>query len=177
MVRCIGRIVAVGVSCAVCMPWVAAAAPSKQTDRAAPYQACIDRAAVSYNIAPGLLKAIVRVENGSWNPWSVSINRNGRGFPQSVTSYAQAVDLVSRLWKQHQNFDVGLSQVNTVNMERLRVHPVYLLDPCTNLHYAARILRELFDRYGYSWTAIERYNGHNPRYPWKVYDALRELPQ
>ena len=52
-----------------------------------------------------------------------------------------------------------------------------LLEPCTNLRYAARILRESIDRHGYNWTAIERYNGINPKYPWKIHQALKEIPQ
>lgn len=140
-----------------------------------PYRQCLLKAAHSYQLPPRLLTAIVRVENGGWNPLAVSINQNGRGYPQSVRSYQEAVNLVTRLWKQNVNFDVGLGQVNTINMERYRVHPVALLEPCTNLRYAARILRESIDRHGYNWKAIERYNGVNPQYPWKVMKELQEV--
>jgi soluble lytic murein transglycosylase-like protein len=149
----------------------------KERDPAAPYQSCVDGVAKHYKISPQLLRAIVKVENGTWNPLAVSINRKGQGLPQKVHSYQEAVELVSRLWVQKENFDVGLGQVNTVNMERFRVHPVSLLDPCTNLTYAALILRESIDRHGYNWTAVERYNGRNPKYPWKVYSALKEVPR
>lgn len=93
-----------------------------------------------------------------------------------MRSYDQAVQTVTALWKKNENFDVGLGQVNTINMERFKIHPVYLLDPCTNLRYAARILRESIDRHGYNWKAIERYNGVNPQYPWKIHQALKEIP-
>lgn len=153
------------------------ASPAKKKDGADepvhPYRQCLLKAAHSYQLHPRLLTAIVRVENGGWNPLAVSINQNGRGYPQSVRSYQEAVNLVTRLWKQNVNFDVGLGQVNTINMERYRVHPVALLEPCTNLRYAARILRESIDRHGYNWKAIERYNGINPNYPWKVMKELQ----
>lgn len=154
-----------------------AATPTKKKERAAdpvhPYRQCLLKAAHSSQLHPRLLTAIVRVENAGWNPFAVSINRNGRGYPQSVRSYQEAVNLVTYLWKQNVNFDVGLGQVNTINMERYRVHPVALLEPCTNLRYAAGILRESIDRHGYNWKAIERYNGVNPQYPWKVMKELQ----
>jgi soluble lytic murein transglycosylase-like protein len=142
------------------------------TERAKPFQTCLQHAASTYQLPVRLLAAIVHVENGEWNPLAVSINYRGKGIVQTVRSHQEAVMLVTRLWKQNVSFDVGLGQVNTVNMERYRVHPVALLDPCTNLTYSARILRESIDRHGYNWKAIERYNGINAQYPWKVKKAL-----
>lgn len=156
--------------------WASAADWKAVRDQSKPYQACVQGAASAYHLHPRLLHAIVRVENGAWNPLAISINRRGRGYPQSVRSYDQAVQTVTALWKKNENFDVGLGQVNTINMERFKIHPVYLLDPCTNLRYAARILRESIDRHGYNWKAIERYNGVNPQYPWKIHQALKEIP-
>jgi soluble lytic murein transglycosylase-like protein len=140
--------------------------------RAKVFEPCLNAAASNYSLPPILLKAIVAVENGRWNPLAISINRQGKGFPQTVRSEQEAQALVTRLWLQNVNFDVGLGQINTINMERYRIHPVALLDPCVNLSYAARILREAIDRHGYSWLAIERYNGINPSYPWKVMESL-----
>lgn len=171
VLRCL---VVVGV-CAIAT--LAEGAVQIERDYAAPYQSCVDGVAKFYKISPELLRAIVKVENGTWNPLAISINRKGRGIPQKVHSYREAVELVSRLWVQKENFDVGLGQVNSINMERFRVHPISLLDPCTNLTYAAHILRESIDRHGYNWTAVERYNGRNPQYPWKVYGALQGGPR
>lgn len=146
-------------------------------DVSRPYRECLHAAARTYRINSRLLDAIVRVENGNWNPYAISVNRHGQGYPQRVRSYEEAVYVVTLLWQRNENFDVGLGQVNTINMERFKVHPVSLLEPCTNLRYAARILRESIDRHGYNWTAIERYNGINPKYPWKIHQALKEIPQ
>ncbi len=133
---------------------------------------CLHAAAHRHGVHEQLLSAVVHVESGG-DPLAISVNQNGRGQRQLVRSVAEASGLVSRLWKQGANFDVGLGQINSVNMERFRIHPVFLLDPCTNLQIAARILREKIDQHGYNWTAIERYNGSNTRYPWKIYEALR----
>jgi soluble lytic murein transglycosylase-like protein len=156
---------------------VAAQLQKSPKDASKPYRECMHAAARTYRLNSRLLHAIVRVENGDWNPYAISVNRHGQGFPQAVRSYEEAVHVVTVLWQRNENFDVGLAQVNTINMERFKVHPVLMLDPCTNLRYAARILRESIDRHGYNWTAIERYNGINPKYPWKIHQALKEIPQ
>jgi len=139
------------------------------------FEPCLNAAASHHTLPPVLLKAIVSVENGQWNPLAISINSQGKGVTQHVRSDQEARTLVTRLWLQNINFDVGLAQVNTKNMERYRIHPVMLLDPCTNLSYSARILRESINRHGYNWLAIERYNGINPSYPWKVKEMLDRL--
>jgi type IV secretion system protein VirB1 len=132
-------------------------------------------AAHAHELSDHLLDAIIRVENPRWDPLAISVNRKGKGVRQVVRSRHEAEQVVTHLWDAGVNFDVGIGQVNTINMERYRIHPVALLDPCTNVRYAARILRESIDRHGYNWKAIERYNGINPEYPWKVYRALKEL--
>lgn len=144
-------------------------------ERAHPFQACLEKAASTYQLPSPLLRAIVQVENGNWDPLAVSVNQRGKGIPQTVRSMNEAVSLVTRLWKQNVNFDVGLGQVNTKNMERFRIHPISLLDGCSNLEVSARILSESTERHGYNWRAIERYNGINPQYPWRVKKALDQL--
>jgi len=144
-------------------------------ERAHPFQACLEKAASAYQLPSPLLRAIVQVENGNWDPLAVSVNQRGKGIPQTVRSMNEAVSLVTRLWKQNVNFDVGLGQVNTRNMERFRIHPISLLDGCSNLEVSARILSESIERHGYNWRAIERYNGINPQYPWRVKKALDQL--
>lgn len=138
---------------------------------------CLQEAAQSHDVSPHLLDAIIRVENPRWDPWAISINRKGKSLRQAVRSRKEAEQVVTHLWNAGVNFDLGIGQINTINMERYKIHPIVLLDPCTNVRYAARILRESIDRHGYNWTAIERYNGINPEYPWKVHRALKELKE
>jgi soluble lytic murein transglycosylase-like protein len=139
---------------------------------------CIQEAAHRYQVSPLLLEAIVHVESEG-NPLAVGVNRQGEGEAHGSLSYTQAAELVSRLWQQGTNFDVGLGQINTRNLEHYRVHPVYLLDPCVNLQWAAFVLRQKLDLFGNNWVAIGRYNGSKrlTQYVWKVYRALVHLEQ
>jgi soluble lytic murein transglycosylase-like protein len=165
----------------VSIPALGVAKGGKQTMRTQveggshPFHACLEEAATAYQLPSTLLRAIVQVENGNWDPLAVSVNQHGKGIRQTVRSMNDAISLVTRLWKQNVNFDVGLGQVNTRNMERFRIHPIALLDGCSNLEVSARILRESIERHGYNWRAIERYNGINPQYPWRVKKALDQL--
>lgn len=137
---------------------------------------CIQEAAHRYQLSPFLLEAIVRVESEG-NAFAVGINElSERKFPGRL-SYTKAAELVSRLWKQGANFDVGLGQINSKNLEQYRVHPIYLLDPCVNLQWAAFVLRQKIDHFGNNWIAIGRYNGSKQltQYVWKIYRALVHL--
>ena len=137
---------------------------------------CIQEAAHRYHVSPFLLEAIVHVESEG-NPFAVGVNRQGVGESRGGLSYTTAAELVSRLWQQGANFDVGLGQINSRNLEQYRVHPVYLLDPCVNLQWAAFVLRQKLDLFGNTWVAIGRYNGSKrlTQYVWKIYRALVHL--
>jgi type IV secretion system protein VirB1 len=137
---------------------------------------CIQEAAQRYQVSPVLLEAIVHVESEG-NPLAVGVNRQNEGESRGRLSYTQAAELVSRLWQQGANFDVGLGQINSRNLEQYRVHPVYLLDPCVNLQWAAFVLRQKLDLFGNTWVAIGRYNGSKrlTQYVWKIYGALVHL--
>ncbi|MGE3152049.1 MAG: transglycosylase SLT domain-containing protein [Nitrospiraceae bacterium] len=137
---------------------------------------CIQEAAQRYHVSPVLLEAIVHVESDG-NPLAVGVNRQGVGESRGRLSYTTAAELVSRLWQQGANFDVGLGQINSRNLEQYRVHPVYLLDPCVNLQWAAFVLRQKLDLFGNTWVAIGRYNGSKQltQYVWKIYRALVHL--
>lgn len=139
---------------------------------------CVQQAAHRYHVSPVLLEAIVHVESEG-NPLAVGVNRQNEGESGGRLSYTQAAELVSRLWQQGANFDVGLGQINSRNLEQYRVHPVYLLDPCVNLQWAAFVLRQKLDLFGHNWVAIGRYNGSKrlTQYVWKIYRALVHLEQ
>lgn len=137
---------------------------------------CIQEAAHRYQVSPLLLEAIVHVESEG-NPLAVGVNRQGEGESHGRLSYTQAAELISRLWQQGADFDVGLGQINSRNLEQYRVHPVHLLDPCVNLQWAAFVLRQKLDLFGNNWVAIGRNNGSKrlTQYVWKIYGALVHL--
>lgn len=137
---------------------------------------CVQQAAHHYGVSPFLLEAIVHVESKG-NPFAVGVNGRGGGKSQGPLSYTKAVELVTRLWKDGANFDVGLGQINSTNLEQYGVHPTHLLDPCVNLQWAAFVLRQKIDLFGNTWIAVGRYNGSKrvTQYAWKVYAALIHL--
>jgi len=124
------------------------------------------------------LAAIVAVESQG-HPWVIHVNAapRGSGTTYRPTTLQQATTLVTRLWAEERNLDIGLGQINRRTAQRYGLSPVQLLDPCVNLWATAWHLREKIAQHGYSWRAIERYNGINPRYPWRVYAALRAISQ
>ncbi len=97
---------------------------------------CFDLAGEKYNIPPAMLRAVAQVES-SLNPQAVNYNKNG-------------------------SYDFGLMQINTCWQKTLGDHWNDLADPCYNVIVGAWILRQCFDRYGYSWDSVACYNTGKP---------------
>ncbi|WDN91054.1 hypothetical protein BuS5_04026 (plasmid) [Desulfosarcina sp. BuS5] len=97
---------------------------------------CFDQAGEKYDIPPALLRAIATVES-SLDPQAVNYNKNG-------------------------SYDFGLMQINTCWQETLGDYWNNLADPCCNVIVGAWILRQCFDRYGYSWDSVACYNTGKP---------------
>ena len=89
-----------------------------------------------YGIPPALLKAIAQVES-SLDPQAVNHNKNG-------------------------SYDFGLMQINTYWQKTLGDYWNEIADPCYNVIVGAWILRQCFDRYGYSWDSVACYNIGKP---------------
>lgn len=99
-------------------------------------------AAQSQSVHPALLKAIVEVESG-YDPDAVRDEGSGR----------VSVGLAQILWP-----DTARGLGFTGTMDQLK-------DPLVNLSLAARLLRELLDRYGTVPHAVSHYNcGRCPVY-------------
>lgn len=121
-----------------------------------------------YGIPPQLLDAISIVESGRYDqthkatlawPWTVTANGEGKYFP----SKAEAIAEVRRLKGQGvRNIDVGCMQVN------LKHHPNAFADleeafePVSNVSYAARFLKGLFEATGHWPTAASYYHSQTP---------------
>jgi hypothetical protein len=135
------------------------------------YQQCFEEAAAKYGLNPKLLYAIARVES-NFNPYAINVNKDGRSLKEYYPEHKwEAKKVLHYLIENGYNFDVGIAQINVVNIRRWGLDPYQLLDPCTNLDVSARLLKELINRYGLSWQAIWHYNGR-PSYAYKVYNAL-----
>lgn len=117
--------------------------------------AFIKAAEEKYGLPTGLLEAIVRVESRS-TPWAVNTDNASRFFKDKTAAITYIRALKS---KGTGNINVGCAQLN------LRSHGHYfkgeighILDPNCNVHYAARLLRTLYNKTG-SWEkAVRLYN-------------------
>jgi soluble lytic murein transglycosylase-like protein len=134
---------------------------------------CLSQAGTRYRLSPRILEAIVYVE-ARGNPYAVSVNQDGKGHSQGLLSLTEARGVVSKLWAEGKNFDVGMAQINSQHAKRYGIHPVVFLDPCVNLSWAAFILRQQVNRFNETWEAVGHYNGSRnvKGYSWKVYQAL-----
>jgi type IV secretion system protein VirB1 len=98
-------------------------------------------------VHPTTMRALIAVESAG-NPFAVSINRpsNWRAagaelpiFHQPRTA-AAALRLIRHLHAAGFTTSVGLAQINTEHLTSWRLPLAALLDPCTNLNLAQRIL-------------------------------------
>jgi len=97
---------------------------------------CFEQAGEKYDIPPTLLRAVAKVES-NLDPQAVNYNKNG-------------------------SYDFGLMQINTCWRKTLGDYWNNLADPCYNVIIGAWILRQCFDRYGYSWDSVACYNTGKP---------------
>lgn len=142
---------------------------------------CVLAAAQRYQISPQILEAHVYVESRG-NPYAVSVPKGGQPNSLGGLTYSTAHQRVQQLSRKGVMLDVGLAQINSTHMHRFGLDPVVLLDPCTNLQWAAYVIRDNINRYGETWTAVGRYVG-SPKVPtevlqsysWKIYQALHVL--
>lgn len=126
------------------------------------------QAEAAFQLPPGLLRAIGRVESGrrdpatgAFGPWPHTINANGQGrFFDDAASAAAAVRSLQAAGTA--SIDVGCFQVNLMH------HPLAFakledgFDPAANAAYAATFLASLRQRLG-SWEgAVAAYHSATP---------------
>lgn len=95
------------------------------------------------HVAPSTMNAIIQTESKG-NPLAISLN-HGYRLTYQAKSYSQAKAWVEYLEKHHYNFDVGLGQVNIVNIKKFGFSPVDALDPCTNIKMSAKVLAKSYE--------------------------------
>lgn len=114
---------------------------------------CFDSASKAYSIPKGILLSIANVES-KFRKNAINKNRNG-------------------------SYDVGIMQINSSWNKKLLsmgITEKMLFSPCQNIYVGAWILSNNIKRYGYNWTAIQRYNGKDAelKYAKKVYKKIME---
>jgi len=98
---------------------------------AALLQACAPR------VGPRTLTAIISVESGG-NPNAIHDNTSGLSyFPSSAE---RATDLAVSLVAAGHSVDLGISQINSMNLPGLALSVADMFDPCTNVRVSAQIL-------------------------------------
>ena len=134
----------------------AGAAPERTTTLASTVAAAASWAGV----VPELLAAVIWVESRG-HPWALGIG--GRTlYPRN---HAEAVALLQTASGQA---DIGLAQVHYPLWGPVfGLRPEDLLDPWTNLHIAARILRYAMDQEPGSWGGVGRYHSATPWRKWQ----------
>ncbi|WGL93953.1 lytic transglycosylase domain-containing protein [Arsenophonus nasoniae] len=95
-------------------------------------------------IHPDTLNDIARVESG-FNHYAIAVvSKPGKSFlPKSPQ---EAIEIIQHLEDKNKNYSVGLMQINRVNFKRFRVTGEQLLDGCTNLNVAEKILIDCYHR-------------------------------
>jgi Transglycosylase SLT domain len=136
--------------------------------RAQSVDQCIEMAANQYALPALLLAGVAHVES-RFNP---------KALNQSHFARTNSVD-------------IGLMQINSRHApmlaQRFGIKPDALQDACTNASVGAYLLRELFDRKGFTWDAVGANNAACTQlkgldciaarsdYTWKVFKAMQQL--
>lgn len=91
----------------------------------------------SPQVAPITMVTLVKTESRG-NPLALGLN--GARLKFQPKNESQATAWVKYLDKHGYNFDVGLGQVNIVNIRKYKLTPEQLFNPCINLKISADIL-------------------------------------
>lgn len=90
-------------------------------------------------VDPKTLAAIVRTESG-FNPLAIGINARVRLARQPQTK-TEAIATAKQLISRGYNIDMGLGQINSANLPKLRLSIDDVFDPCKNLSASGMILQ------------------------------------
>jgi type IV secretion system protein VirB1 len=89
------------------------------------------------------LTAIIRVESGG-NPHALHDNTSGRTY-HPISAF-RAAEVARALVAAGHSVDLGLGQINSMNLRGLGLSVDEMFDPCTNIRVGARILAQDYRR-------------------------------
>ena len=115
------------------------------------------------HVSPDTMRAIVGVESAG-NPYALNDNTTRHSYSPRDARTALAIATV--LLRRGDSVDVGIAQVSSRNFNTFHVNAAQMLDPCTNLGVASRILvadyarssTTFVDQRQALWHAISAYN-------------------
>ncbi len=96
-------------------------------------------AACGPQVHPDTIAAIVAVESGG-RPWAINTS-HGAIYAHSRE---EATFVLARALRAESSVDIGLMQINSQWLSKLRIAPDQLLDPCVNVRVGAAILAANF---------------------------------
>ena len=88
-------------------------------------------------VGPRTLTAIITVESGG-NPNAIHDNTSGLSYFPNLPE--RAADLATSLVAAGHSVDLGLSQINSLNLPGLALSVADMFDPCANVRVSSRIL-------------------------------------
>lgn len=89
------------------------------------------------------MTAIIRVESGG-NPHALHDNTSGRTY-HPISAF-RAAEVARTLVAAGHSVDLGLGQINSMNLPGLGLSVDDMFDPCTNIQVGARILAQDYQR-------------------------------
>ena len=106
-------------------------------------------------VDPVTMSAVIKQESGG-NPWALNNNSTKKStiFNSMADAIAAAKDAIGR----GESVDMGLAQINSINLKRLGLTVDQVFEPCTNLAAGARILEYGFNQTGNLPAALSMYN-------------------
>ena len=109
-------------------------------------------------VAVGLVKT-----ESAGNPYSIGVNTKGVRLKRQPKDILEAIEVATWLAKNRFNFDAGIAQINSANINKLvegdidfRMRKVF--DPCHNLQLAEIIFNSCFEMTGSTVGALSCYN-------------------
>ncbi|WP_313397379.1 lytic transglycosylase domain-containing protein [Acinetobacter variabilis] len=110
---------------------------------------------------------IVKTESAG-NPLSIGVNSKGVKLKRQPNSLVEAIEVATWLATNRYNFDAGIAQINSVNIEKLvkgdvnfRMRKIF--DPCENLQLAKIIFNSCYEMTGTTVGALSCYNTGNAK--------------
>lgn len=119
------------------------------------YLNLFEMAGQTWAIPTTLIKAIAKTES-NYHPWAVNIA--GRSYYPETRE--EALDLIRSAMARRKSVDIGIMQLNSWWLKRLKLTPEQILDPEPNILMGSWILAQELNRYGYHWKAVGSY--HTP---------------
>lgn len=95
-------------------------------------------------VAPITMLAIIQTESRG-NLLAIGLNK-GKKLRYQAHTLVQATAWVDYLEQRKYDFDIGLAQVNIMNVHKYGYKAHDMLDPCTNLRVASQILYQNYRR-------------------------------